>query len=89
MADRSEIMVGSVYEVNIGARDEWNGMCSVSRIIDDFHFVVKKISGLTAFDDEFTVSFNSNFHRAMRSIQLPSSTEVKEIKFSFDELLGE
>lgn len=88
MVDRSEIMVGSVYEVNIGARDEWRGMCSVSRILDDCHFVVKKLSGLTAFDNEFTVGFKSSFHRAMRLIQLPSNEEIK-IKFSFDELLGE
>lgn len=93
MADRSEIIVGAKYEVDGGVHD-WCGTCSVSRIVDEFYFYVKKIIGLphlTHYDKEnndYRVAFSSPFAGYMKLIDFPEDKEI-DIKFSFDELLGE
>lgn len=94
MNNLPEIIVNAVYEVNSGVSDRLHGMCSVSRILDEHYFYIKRISGMSSlfsYDknyDDYRIQFNSPFHRNMKIIQLPTNTEV-EIKFSFDELLGE
>ena len=94
MNNLPEIIVNAVYEVSSGVFDRLHGMCSVSRILDDKYFCIKRISGmpdLLQYDknyDNYRIAFGSRFHHNMKIIQLPANTEV-EIKFSFDELLGE
>lgn len=96
MNNLPEIMVGTVYEVgsNSNISDSLRGMCSVSRILDDNYFCIKRISGMPGLlycdknYDDYRIQFKSLFHHSMKIIQLPTNTEV-EIKFSFDELLGE
>lgn len=93
MNNLPEIIVNAVYEVNGGVHD-WCGICSVSRIVDECCFYVKKIKGLprlTNYDKEnndYRVAFNSPFARYMKLIDYPEDKEI-DIKFSFDELLGE
>lgn len=95
MADRSEIMIGAVYEVSSGVNDQLHGMCSVSRILDEHYFYIKRISGMQGltYDDkehgDYRIHFESAFRLNMKRVQLPPADEEIDIKFSFDELLGE
>lgn len=93
MADRSEIIVGAKYGAYGGVHD-CLGICSVSRIVDENYFYVKKIIGLPRLahydkgNNDYRVAFNSPFARYMKLIDYPEDKEI-DIKFSFDELLGE
>lgn len=95
MADRSEIMIDAVYEVSSGVNDQLHGMCSVSRILDERYFYIKRISGMSGLTyhdrehDDYRIHFGSAFHASMKMVQLPPADEEIDIKFSFDELLGE
>lgn len=89
------IIVNAVYEVSSGVIDALHGMCSVSRILDEHYFYIKRISGmpgLTSEDKEhgdYRIHFGSAFRLNMKMVQLPPVDEKIDIKFSFDELLGE
>lgn len=94
MSNLPEIIVGAVYKVDSKVHDALHGMCSVSRILNNDYFCIKRItgmSGLTYYNgnyDDYRIHFNSLFRHSMQIIQLHTDTEI-EIKFSFDELLGE
>ena len=95
MNNLPEIIVNAVYEVSSGVNDQLHGMCSVSRILDEYYFYIKRISGMPGLmyydkeHDDYRIHFNSVFRASMKRIQLPPADEELDIKFSFDELLGE
>lgn len=97
MNNLPEIIVNAVYEVgaNSSLSGGLHGTCSVSRILDDNYFCVKRISGMPALlhydkdHDDYRIHFGSYFRECMHIIQLPPADEEIDIKFSFDELLGE
>lgn len=95
MNNLPEVIVNAVYEVSSGVNGQLHGMCSVSRILDERYFYIKRISGmpgLTYYDkehDDYRIHFGSAFRASMKRIQLPPADEELDIKFSFDELLGE
>lgn len=95
MNNLPEIIVNAVYEVSSGVNDQLHGMCSVSRILNEHYFYIKRISGmpgLTSEDKEYgdyRIHFGSAFRLNMKRVQLPPADEEIDIKFSFDELLGE
>lgn len=95
MNNLPEIIVNAVYEVSSGVNDQLHGMCSVSRILDEHYFYIKRISGMPGLThedkehDDYRIHFGSAFRAYMRMVQLSPVDEEIDIKFSFDELLGE
>ena len=95
MNNLPEIIVNAVYEVSVGVSDQLHGMCSVSRILDERYFYIKRISGMPGLihkdeaHGDYRIHFGSAFRASMKRIRLPPADEKIDIKFSFDELLGE
>ena len=95
MNNLPEIIVDAVYEVSSGVNRTLYGMCSVSRILDERYFYIKRVSGMSGLTyhdrehDDYLIHFGSTFRASMKMVQLPPADEEIDIKFSFDELLGE